>query len=542
MRISILPSSLHSVFWQRWLFLLLVAFNAPSLAQECDQSLENLEGLPIIEIEIDNRDIFDPNKPEENRLIHRLGNKLHINTRQETIRDQLLFTIGDAYRQRIIDESERLLRSRGYIHDARIRPELVCGEGVKLTVLTTDNWTLTPSVSVSRSGGETRSSIEVEESNLLGYGTQLKAFAESDEDRDTAGIAYRDENWMGDFKSLGLEYFDNSDGHRHEFALRKPFIQQDSRTAWGIYAVGLERENPIYEAGDEVANIGEEIDAAEISYGWSEGWIDGHVLRHRIGWSAKGEQYFLVDDLDLELPEDRDNNYPFYEFEYQRVRYVEKINFRVMGVTEDIELGTKLGVRLGWKDEAYDTSQEGAIVELKYDFGNFVSSKTLALANLELEYEGNDTIDDQGKFKSLGRLYHYLDENNSYLFGIGLRAAQNPELFERIELGGDSGLKGYPIRFQNGDRAITLSAERRIYFNLYLWQLVKFGFAVFAEAGSAWEHGDTPVWLGDIGAGLRLVSTRQSAAKVIHIDLAFPTSETSDIDDYQLFVRAKAEF
>ena len=29
---------------------------------------------------------------------------------------------------------------------------------------------------------------------------------------------------------------------------------------------------------------------------------------------------------------------------------------------------------------------------------------------------------------------------------------------------------------------------------------------------------------------------------IIHIDLAFPTSETSDIDDYQLYVEARAEF
>ena len=123
-----------------------------------------------------------------------------------------------------------------------------------------------------------------------------------------------------------------------------------------------------------------------------------------------------------------------------------------------------------------------------------------------------------------------------------MQAAQNPELFERIQLGGDTGLKGYPVRFQNGDRSITLSAERRVYFNLYLWRLVKFGFAVFAEAGTAWENGETPVWLGDVGAGFRLVSTRQSNAKVIHIDLAFPTSETSDIDDYQLYVEARAEF
>ena len=96
----------------------------------------DLEGLPITEISIDNRDIFDTDLPEENLLIHRIANKLHINTRKETIENQLLVKAGDPYSEQLLRETERLLRSRDYIHDARIEPELVCGEGVRLTVVT----------------------------------------------------------------------------------------------------------------------------------------------------------------------------------------------------------------------------------------------------------------------------------------------------------------------------------------------------------------------------------------------------------------------
>lgn len=56
------------------------------------------------------------------------------------------------------------------------------------------------------------------------------------------------------------------------------------------------------------------------------------------------------------------------------------------------------------------------------------------------------------------------------------------------------------------------------------------------------DDGENPVWLSDIGTGLRLVSTRQSNAKVLHIDIAFPLSEKNEIDDYQLFVKARTEF
>jgi outer membrane translocation and assembly module TamA len=78
--------------------------------------------------------------------------------------------------------------------------------------------------------------------------------------------------------------------------------------------------------------------------------------------------------------------------------------------------------------------------------------------------------------------------------------------------------------------------------NVYLWQLVKFGYAVFSEVGSAWDNDDDPVWLGDVGAGIRLVSTRASNAKVLQIDIALPMSERDEVDEYQLFVKAKSEF
>jgi len=401
---------------------------------------------------------------------------------------------------------------------------------------------LTPSISASRSGGETRTAFELQESNLLGLGTEVTVLAETDEERDSNAFIFRDDNWLGDLKSLKLEIADNSDGHVYEVDTERPFVKLDSRYAWEVRASSIERENPIYEQGDEVARIGEMNDALLLSYGWSDGLVDGSVSRYRLGWFANKLRYDRVDDPDVELPQDVDKSYPFFEYEYLKVRYVEKVNFRVMGITEDIKLGNSLRARIGWKDDSWASTEEGHVVELDYSFGSFITTNNLGLFDLELSHESNQTIDDTGRIAMHGQLYHFRGVNHSFVFGSRLEAAQNPELFERAEVGGDSGLKGYPVRFQNGDRAFTLSAERRVYFNLYLWQLLKFGFAVFAEAGSAWNHGENPVWLGDVGAGLRLVSTRQSSSKVLHIDVAYPLSEQDEIDEYQLYIKARTEF
>ncbi|MCP4285608.1 MAG: hypothetical protein GY792_14310 [Gammaproteobacteria bacterium] len=511
-------------------------------AQDCNSHEQSLEGLSIVEVTIDNGDIFDLEQEDQNLLIHRWANNLHIKTQKKTIGNQLLFNPEEGYSKRLIKETERLLRARDYIHDAKITAEEVCGEGVKLTVSTTDNWTLSPSISASHSGGETRTSFELEETNLLGLGTELKILSESDEERDSDAFVFRDSNWLGNFKILRLELADNNDGHLYKATLNRPFIKQDSNYAWSIRASSVEKENPVYEQGEEIGNVGEENELLRLSYGWSEGLVDGSVSRYRLGWLANRLRYQTVDNPNLELAEDVDKSYPFLEYEYLKLKYVEKINFRVMGITEDIKLGNSLITRIGWKDEAYQSTQEGYVFDFKYNFGSFITPHTLGIFDLWLNHESNKTIDDTGRFVMKGKLHNFRGTSNSYVFSSKLEAMQNPELFDRIEVGGDSGLKGYPVRFQNGDRALALSAERRAYFNVYLWQLVKFGFAVFGEAGSAWNSGDNPVWLSDVGVGLRLISTRQSSSKVLHIDIAYPLSENEEIDDYQFFVKAKSEF
>ena len=524
------------------MLLALLATPGRASAQDCKSDGQSLEGLPIVEIIVDNGDIFDLAREDQNLLIHRLANRLHINTRKKTIEDQLLFQPGEVYSEQAIKETERLLRSRSYIHDAKITVTEICGEGVRLTVTTTDNWTLSPSITANRSGGETRTTFEIEESNLLGLGTELKILADSDEERDSNAFVFQDKNWLGDFKILRLEVADNSDGYLHEVRLIRPFVQLDSTYAWTFRASSLERENKVYEAGDVIGKIGEANDSLTLAYGWSEGQVDGSVSRYGLGWFGNRLRYQRVDNPDLELPADVDRHYPFFQYDFLKVKYVERVNFRVMGITEDIRLGSRFSAVIGWKDESYESTQEGYVMSLSYDFGSFVSLNTLGLLNLSLFRESNKTIDDIGRLRLEGTLFNFRGTNQSYVFSGRLDARENPELFERIEVGGDSGLKGYPVRFQNGDRALTLSAERRDYFNVYLWQLLKFGFAVFAEVGSAWNSGENPVWLGDVGMGLRLISTRQSSAKVLHVDIAFPLNENEDIDDYQFFIKAKTEF
>ena len=93
-------------------------------------------------------------------------------------------------------------------------------------------------------------------------------------------------------------------------------------------------------------------------------------------------------------------------------------------------------------------------------------------------------------------------------------------------LGGDNGLRGYPLRYQLGESLAQFKIEERVYTDWSLWRLFNIGGAAFFDAGRT--YGSNPIgvpqlgWLRDVGVGLRLGNDRSSLGNVIHIDIATP--------------------
>ncbi|HMB72642.1 MAG TPA: BamA/TamA family outer membrane protein, partial [Gammaproteobacteria bacterium] len=134
------------------------------------------------------------------------------------------------------------------------------------------------------------------------------------------------------------------------------------------------------------------------------------------------------------------------------------------------------------------------------------------------------------------------------LFLASFRTAFANELDaeNQILLGGDNDLRGYPLRYQSGEKSALLSFEQRFYTDWYPFRLIRVGYAFFFDAGRVWDDDPrgTPNTgtLYDVGVGLRLTSPRSSGRSVVHIDLAFPINAPADIDDVQLVLEKKASF
>jgi hypothetical protein len=107
-----------------WLQALPLAFaQDPNLSTPDGlRALLEQTGATIREIRITVDNVFDPNNPEENKKLYRWANNVHVLTREKVIADVLLFEVGDTFRARLLDESARALRGRGFIAEATIVP------------------------------------------------------------------------------------------------------------------------------------------------------------------------------------------------------------------------------------------------------------------------------------------------------------------------------------------------------------------------------------------------------------------------------------
>ncbi len=58
-------------------------------------------------------------------------------------------------------------------------------------------------------------------------------------------------------------------------------------------------------------------------------------------------------------------------------------------------------------------------------------------------------------------------------------------LDQPLDLGGETGLRGYPVQYQQGTQRWLSTAELRWYPQINIYQLLDMGFVAFADAGRA---------------------------------------------------------
>lgn len=522
---------------------------SPDLAAApLDEAQLEADHVIVGEVRLVKNNVFDTSNPQENNILYRLVNRLHMITKDSTIRQQLLFESGEIYSKRLVDESERILRGNTYFYDVSIKPVDRRDGVVDLLVSTSDVWTLKPGLSISRKGGQNKTTVNIEDLNLFGRGQIFRIARSDDVDRVSKSVEFHDPHLGDSWLSARLLYSDNSDGNSSMLSLARPFYALDTRWSAGFTFFNDERRTALYQLGEQAAEFHRERSYFSAFRGWSAGLHNGWVRRYSAGVVFDEFEFSNVIDgtLPAAIPQDRKLNYAFFGIEILEDHYETTTNRDQIQKTEDFLTGTQVKATLGWSDRGFGSDRDAILYSASASrlFGDLTSSSLLLSGKTSGRIESGSTAN--ALMRADAR--YYLQQSEKRLFFTTISAARGHklDLDSPLELGGDTGLRGYPLRYQSGDSSLLLTVEQRYFWDWYPFRLFRVGAAVFADVGRVW--GDDPLgdsnlgWLRDVGFGLRFASTRTGSRKIIHLDIAFPIDGDDTIDNVQILLQSKKRF
>ena len=543
--------SLETVIAMRLLLLALCLAGTASADEkppQLDEAALEANRVVIGRIEFDKQTVFDLSDPKENNWLYRLANRFHIVTKDKVIDKQLLLKPGDVYSKRLADESERILRSNSYLYDASITPVNQRDNVVDLRVSTRDVWTLTPTFSVSRKGGENKTTFGLQEINLLGEGQTIRFERTDDVDRTATTFEFRDPHLGRSWVSASLSVADNSDGHSRLLSLIRPFYALDTRWSAGITALDDDRRTAFYDLGNEAAEFRHDRERFSAFGGWSSGLRGGWVKRYTAGMVYDDNVFSAVDNGSLPalVSDNRKLVYPFIGIDLLEDQFETASNRQQIAKTEDFFTGTRLSASLGWASQGIGADRDAIIYTAGYGrgFGSLESAALLLNVAASGRQESGNSKNAIVRFSA--RYFRKQSDKRVFFATIAATHGHDLDADNIVALGGDTGLRGYPLRYQSGDSKFLATIEQRYYWDWYPFRLVRVGGAIFADAGRTW--GRSPIgaesdgWLRDVGIGLRFAPTRTGSRKIAHLDFAFPLDGDASIDDLQILLQGKSSF
>ncbi len=518
--------------------------------QEKPPGFDELEaqGALIGEIRIDTQDVFDLADPHENNYLFRTANRLHVTTRIWLIRRLLLFKSGDRVSHRVINETERVIRSTAPVYDVSIRPVRYQNGVVDVEVRTRDTWTLEPNAKYSRSGGRTTGGFGLKEANLAGTGTTVEFEREKDVDRTGSHVRLGHEHLFDGWTRALVDRASFSDGSSASAVLERPFYSLNTRWAAGATFSRFDRFDPLYNSGNEIGRFRHRERAADTYVGWSPGRVAGWTQRFSGGVSYADDAY-AVDPSNpppTAIPADRTLAGPYVRYEVIEDDFLEAMNRDLIQRPEFLAMGFHSDVRLGRSLAAFGASQQPWLLNAQVAKGFRTASDRQILTSAS--YSGNYGSA-TGDVRSVGAAARYFaPQSRSLLFYAAgsVNVVKTASAADELLLGGDNGLRAYPLRYQSGVRRAVLTLEQRYYTDWYPLRLFRVGWAAYYDVGRAWGGAlpsATPGWLSDFGIGLRILSARASFGNVLHIDIAFPVHRTDpNLKVRQISVMSAATF
>ncbi|MBI3581106.1 MAG: hypothetical protein HY098_03360 [Nitrospinae bacterium] len=455
--------------------------------------------------------VFDLSNPDEDTLIGRVGDILHVVTMEGTIRNELLFKEGDPYDKELIEETERNIRLRTYLTEVQIvtKPNPVT-KTVDVTVKTKDHWTLIIGGTVGGTNQNGVVGLDVGEKNLAGLGQTLSYSYRHDNTGASNSAAFSDPNLAGTRYALGLSYLQTPMEIDKSVSFQRPFYSLETESSHGISYSSKAHFEPTlnYNSYRLVA-----------FYGLAYFFYD-EILRPSVALSI-GEQNVLYPTVPSTATRDNKIELTLAALEEPR-NFAKDSYIQSVRQTEDIPLGAQYTYLVGQALETLgSTTTETSL--------SFQATKWTRLFERDYLYGALSlAVNDDNFNKQLADLQaqYFFRRFLLHTLFFNFHASYLDSDSNRFYLGATTGLRGYPVNQFVGRNLILINLEDRIYtYQSMLFGIIEPGFVLFLDSGDAWNNftGDTFHGLySDVGAGLRFGILKAPGISLVRIDYGVP--------------------
>jgi len=517
------------------------------IAVSCEQIHRECPDAVIQEIRIQDGDIFDASDGLPSWFPWKTVNRLHFNTKEGTIRANLLFRVGDPLDVERIRETQRKLRSLGYFREEEISCALTAPGKVRVDVALTENWTLIPIVDFQGRGLGTAVTLGFSEMNLLGRGKILSAsFRNGAQQGNTIieqrwSLSYTDPNILRSEYQMYGNYQHLETGEIASALFQKPFFSLETPWSAMVTANHYRQRQYLYQGGGIAALFTEQDDTfgVDACLALTRGPPTVHRVRAFYNYERKriGQFQELEDVPALTPPPDETYSYPGLGYRRLGVDYILEHRIDRFDREEFFNIANDLDIWAGFSAQALGAEDDQWLFSVtdqqgyRFRTGNFFLLQGSATGFLR----GSELYNT----KFMARYDHYLRDTcldfwwlrSTFHWTASIGYGMDLDSDQVFGLGYTTGLRGYDYYAFTGDKYLQFGAEDRLFVTRQLFGLISFGVLLFAEGGYAWGN-EEPMDLADlrydVGFGLRTAVPSASGGNVVHLTWGFPVGSPYD--------------
>ena len=418
--------------------------------------------LRIGTITIETSEVYSADEITHGSL-YRVADKLHVETRPSVVRGFLLFKEGDPYDPARLAETERNLRSLGFLKSVTVTESAPRDGYVDVVVRTQDAWSIDPTSEAGSKGGVRTFGLGFTDTNLAGFGRQVSVSYNKGTERSRAAIDYRDPSFFRPYWQSRFTWARNSDGFERRVAIGRPFYSFTTLWSTQLAFDDVRQNDHLYSAGHLADAFQQHHRQYVAAIGYALHPNEDHAFRITAGVRAVKDEFFRTNSRAAALPSDRSFNYLFARFErvdndFLKMNYIDK-DLRY----QDFNLGQQVSAEFAVSPGAQGASTS-EYVRLSQTFGRQIGDNNFVLPSVSFESRFDHGVQN-AILSANARYIHRFDSAlpQTFVARFLLNSGRNLDPDVQFFADGGSGLRGYRLHSFAGNRNFILNLEQRLF-------------------------------------------------------------------------------